>query len=162
MMQQKKAETSEDAKFQSSASELRELLHSLTRYFDACERHETQDGESIPSSYAQALMVMLDFQNRQMVPTLSDLVDLLDIDKSNVTRLCQRMSESGHVDLARDERDRRAKRIELTTSGEELAEFIQNASQERYEQVLSYFENSERQVLFENLMRLNASLARVI
>lgn len=162
MMQQKKAEASDRVKFQSSGSELRELLHSLTRYFDACERHQTQEGESVPSSYAQALMVLLDFQNKQMIPTLTDLVELLDIDKSNVTRLCQRMNESGHVDLTRDERDRRAKRVELTSSGVELAEFIQNASQERYEQVLSYFENSERQALFENLMRLNASLARVV
>ncbi len=158
-MQQKKTESHDD-QVQASAAELHDLLHSLTRYFDACERHTTQDGDLIPSSYAQALMILLDFGARGATPTLSDLVDLLDIDKSNVTRLCQRMQEAGHVVITRDTHDRRAKRLELSKDGEELAEFIQNASLERYEEVLSFFKNSERYELLEQLMKLNTSLSQ--
>lgn len=159
MMQQKKTE-SHNVQVLANAAELRDLLHSLTRYFDACERHTTQSGDIIPSSYAQALMILLDFREKQSTPTLTNLVDMLDIDKSNVTRLCQRMQEAGHVVISRDTHDRRAKRLELSSDGEELAEFILNASLNRYEEVLSFFKNSERYSLLEQLMKLNTSLSK--
>ena len=162
MMQQKKSNQHEMMLRSSDALDLRELLHSLTRCFDACERHTTRGGEPLPSSYAQALIILLDFALRGATPTLSDLVELLDIDKSNVTRLCQRMQESGHVQITRDPKDRRAKRIELTEDGEDLSRFIQDASMDRYEEVLSFFKHSERAALLEQLMKLNASLTKLI
>ena len=161
-MQQKKTEVTEHVPLQDGASTLRELLQSLTRYIDAVEQYATQGGECVPASYAQALMIMLNFDLQGVNPTLSELVDLLNIDKSNVTRLCQRMKDSGHIAMTRDDKDRRAKRIKLTDDGRDLGEFIQSASVEKYNEVLAHFEQEQHRVLFEQLMTLNDSFNKVI
>lgn len=160
MMQQKRT-ASHDAHTERAAVELRDLLHSLTRHFDTCSRHATQSGEVLPASNAQALIILLDFKMKDATPTLSDIVELLDIDKSNVTRLCQRMQEAGHILITRDANDRRAKRLELSRSGEELARFIQTASLERYDEVISSFDNAERDALLEHLAKLNTTLSTI-
>lgn len=142
------------------ASELRELLKLLSRQVSSLEDYQDQRGQTLPSSYAQALMVLLDFEAREERPTLTDLVELLDIDKSNVTRLCQRMKAEGHVDIVRDPNDRRAKRVSLSEEGSELAHFVNDASLERFGAIIGNFHPEERNFVLEWLERLNETIAR--
>ncbi len=159
MQQKSKKETA--ALEQTDAKELREQLQLLLRQVMELEEHADQDGESLPTSYAQALIILLDFNAQDKRPTLTDLVELLNIDKSNVTRLCQKMKRAGHIDVARDPRDRRAKRIELSQEGLELAEFVNSASLERFGAVIDEFDEDERHLILEWLNRLNQIIDEV-
>lgn len=141
------------------ASELRVQLLTLMRHVDSLEEHEGHDGESLPSSHARALMVLLDYHHAEEEPTLSDLVELLDIDKSNVTRLCQRMDEAGHIEVRRDPQDRRAKRVSLSEDGLLLARYVNHESLQRFEEIIQQFDFQERHHLLERLKRLNEVLS---
>ncbi len=138
--------------------DFRERLQRLVRQLEQFESHEDIEGEPMATSYAQALMVLLDFHLSSKRPTLSDLVDLLGIDKSNVTRLCQKMKRAGHITLERDPDDRRAKRIELSDEGLDLAKHVNDASLERFEQILESFPESSREELQAWLEQLNARI----
>ena len=153
MMQQKKSDSAVESAL-SDAEELRELVNSLMRRLQACEQHYDLQGQLLPSSYAQALMVLHDFSAQTKDPTLSDLVELLHIDKSNVTRLCQRLHDAGHVIVARDEHDRRAKRIALSSQGQQLARHLHQTSVARYEAILESLSPDDRHIALDTLTRL--------
>lgn len=155
-MQKKNEEQTELT--QTRARALRERLRQLVQQVDEFESHQTPSGRALTSSYAQALMVLLDFTQESKKPTLSDLVDRLDIDKSNVTRLCQRMEDSGHIELVRDPKDRRAKRISLSDDGTKLAQFVDDASIERYFNVIDNLDASENEELLGWLVKLSGLL----
>ena len=137
------------------ATELREHMLTLVRHIDRLEAHEGRDGESLPQSCARALMVLLDYHHASEEPTLSDLVELLDIDKSNVTRLCQRMGEAGHIEVRRDPQDRRAKRVSLSEDGLRLARYVNRESLQRFEEIIQQFDFEDRARLLGHLERLN-------
>ena len=141
----------------------RARLRALVRHLHHLEQHRDLSGEALPPSYAQALIVLLGFHAREDQPTLSALVELLDIDKSNVTRLCQKMERAGHICITRDPNDRRAKRIALSDVGLALADHINTASLDRLQLVLSRLSDAERVNVVEALEllqeQLNAPLA---
>lgn len=137
----------------------REQLKMLAYQLERFEQHHDGDKSTLPSSYAQAMVVLLSFYERDEPPTLTDLVELLNIDKSNVTRLCQRMQEAGHVLVRRDERDRRAKRLTLTEEGVKLAKIINRTSLERFGELLGALNHEERASLLPLLGRLNTLLS---
>ena len=142
------------------AGEIRERLQTLARQVIDFDEYRSCEGALIPSSYAQALVVLLELNEREHGPTLSDLVDYLGIDKSNVTRLCQRMRDAGHVQIERDPQDRRAKRIVLTTRGLELARYIDEQSLDRYGEILMQVAGADRSFLLTWLERLNNSFEK--
>lgn len=137
----------------------REQLKTLVYQLERFEQHRDGDKVTLPSSYAQAMVVLLSFYEREEPPTLTDLVELLNIDKSNVTRLCQRMQEAGHVLVRRDERDRRAKRLTLTDEGVKLAKVINRTSLERFGELLGGLSADERAALLPLLNKLNTLLS---
>lgn len=140
-------------------AQTREQLKMLAYQLERFEQHQDGDKVMLPASYAQAMVVLLSFYEREEPPTLTDLVELLNIDKSNVTRLCQRMQEAGHVLVRRDERDRRAKRLTLTEEGVKLAKIINRTSLERFGALLSALNTEERAALLPLLGRLNTLLS---
>ena len=146
---------------ENDAEELRAQLQLLLRHLEDFDDYETSNGNPLPSSYAQALMVLLGFHHEETSPTLSDLVELLNIDKSNVTRLCQRMRDAGHIDIVRDQRDRRAKRISLSEDGLALAEHVNESSVERFSNLLDSMHDSEKQRVLDSLMLLNEVIERL-
>lgn len=133
-------------------------LRALVRQLHQLEQHHDLSGEALPPSYAQALIVLLGFHAHEEQPTLTTLVELLDIDKSNVTRLCQKMERAGHVHISRDPNDRRAKRIALSDAGLALAEHINSASLSRLQRVLSGLSDAERVNVVEALELLQEQL----
>lgn len=126
-MQQKRSEVMEVESLRVQMGTMMRLLSQFDQHYNAHEQ--------LPPSYAQALIVLLTFQRRQQQPTLSELVELLNIDKSNVTRLCQRMVEEGHVLIARDGKDKRVKRIQLSAQGTAMAEEVNQLSLARFTQL---------------------------
>ncbi len=159
-MQQKftaQSHLSEDQDVEELRTQLQQLVHTL----DAFEQYKTMEGQMLPPSYAQALMVLLGFHHESQNPTLTDLVELLNIDKSNVTRLCQRMKDAGHITVRRDTRDRRAKRIELSPRGLELARYVNRSSIERYSEVLERLPEGDRSQLLGTVNLLNQALEQV-
>lgn len=159
-MQQKftaQSHLAEDQDVEELRTQLQQLVHTL----DAFEQYRTDEGHSLPPSYAQALMVLLGFHHESRNPTLTDLVELLNIDKSNVTRLCQRMKDAGHITVQRDTRDRRAKRIELSPQGLELARYVNRRSIERFSDVLHRLPEEERGRVLTTVSQLNQAIGHV-
>jgi DNA-binding MarR family transcriptional regulator len=82
-------------------------------------------------------MALLERGRREQRSTQQDLVRILGVDKSNVTRLCARMIEAGHVSQQRSPDDGRAWLVLLTAKGQRLAERVEEASRARFERVLA-------------------------
>ena len=150
----------EPASPHAQAEALREQLRRLCHLMGQFEHYRDEQGHELPPSHANALVALLDFAQHDANPTLTDLVELLNIDKSNVTRLCQRMQECGHVEVKRDERDRRAKRVQLSARGLVLAHQINAASVARFSSVLGALDDARREQAQQLLSALNAALAR--
>ncbi|MEM1350248.1 MAG: hypothetical protein AAGI01_16935, partial [Myxococcota bacterium] len=66
---------------ENDVEELREQLQILVRHLGSFEDFRALNGQQLPPSYAQALMVLLGFHEESKSPTLTDMVELLDIDK---------------------------------------------------------------------------------
>jgi DNA-binding MarR family transcriptional regulator len=153
-MQQKKPDTTHHDSVEIEA--LRAQLRVLMRHLEHFDHLHVTQGQTLPPSYAQALMVLLSYHETQQQPTLTELVELLNIDKSNVTRLCQRMQEDGHLLITRDARDRRAKRIKLSAIGVTLAQEVNKVSIERFGQLAQRLHDVSG--LHDLLKQLNTSL----
>lgn len=104
-----------------------EQLLQLQRALAALQQNTPGLDQQLPPSHRRALVVLHDFQSRDRAPRLHELVELLGIDKSNVTRLVQKMQQLGHARTTQDPEDRRARRITLTVRGAELARDVQEA-----------------------------------
>src|SRR4051794_33355373 len=76
---------------------LRALVQHFVRRFGLLVTRETPCGLPVSTSYAHALMVVLERGQRKERTSQADLAALLGIDKSNVARLCARMETAGHV-----------------------------------------------------------------
>lgn len=154
--QEKTIDIAKDGEYQAEkANILRQELRALCRLLSKVERQHDQDGATLPTSYTQAVVVLLDYHTQDKTPTLSDLVDLLDIDKSNVTRLCQRMEQAGYIELKRDDRDRRSKRIHLTDDGVDFARQVNQESLDLFSRIVDQFPDEQQERLLELLARLN-------
>jgi len=145
---------------ENDVEELREQLQILVRHLGVFEDFRAPTGQQLPPSYAQALMVLLGFHEESKSPTLTDMVELLNIDKSNVTRLCQRMKDAGHITVQRDMKDRRAKRIALSPEGLELANHVNANSYERFGSLLDEMEEHQKNNVLDSLILLNEVIER--
>jgi DNA-binding MarR family transcriptional regulator len=91
---------------------------------------------------------------------MSELGAELNIDASNVSRLCARMEEEGHVVRRPSPEDGRVKRVHLTDEGARLARRIDEASLERFERLAETLEQEgeERERVLDVLASLNNAL----
>lgn len=90
---------------------------------------------------------------------MSELIDALEIDQSNVSRLCKRMHEDGQVERVVCCRDRRARRLRLTEEGEELADAARRSAQERAQRLMSQMSDLERLTVSTALKLLTSAIA---
>jgi DNA-binding MarR family transcriptional regulator len=88
-------------------------------------------------SYAHALTVLLDREEQGLPSVQQTLVTALAIDKSNITRLCAKVSSRGHVVQTDAPADGRAWSLALTPKGRKLAERVAAASRSRFDRLLS-------------------------
>ena len=139
--------------------ELRLQLQAFARQFDTLNDGHDVDGEMLSGSSRRALLILLDCHDMDRAPMLTDLVDLLSIDKSNVTRLCQKLEAAEYIEIRRDQSDRRIKRVRLSQQGLRLARQVNRASYDRFEELFSSIPTSARTQVLQSIHLLNAALA---
>ena len=112
-------------------------------------------------SEAHALMELKARYERNEPPTLADLRDTLQIDKSNISRLCKRLQSKGLVECHPCEVDGRAKRIVLTDEGLKLATIVDDASLRRFSELVAALPESASTPIVESVQRLTLAIQSV-
>jgi len=120
-----------------TSDELRASIQQFVRSFGLLTADQTPCGVALSPSYAHALAVLNEREQRGSSSTQQDLVGLLGIDKSNVARLCARMADRGDVLQADSPTDGRAWSLALTAKGRQLALRVEAASRARFERMLA-------------------------
>jgi DNA-binding MarR family transcriptional regulator len=121
----------------SAGDELRVAIQRFVRSFGLLSADQTPCGMPLSPSYAHALMVLLDREERGAPSVQQTLVTALGIDKSNITRLCTKMRSSGHIMQTDAPADGRAWSLALTPAGRKLAERVAAASRSRFDRLVS-------------------------
>jgi DNA-binding MarR family transcriptional regulator len=112
--------------------------------------------------HAHALMALLDREHRGEKSTQQDLVRILGVDKSNVTRLCAKMVQAGHLAQDPSPDDGRAWAVSLTAKGQRLAERVQDASRVRFDRLLAALpSDAARLGVIRSLELLNDAITEV-
>jgi len=132
------------------AGELRHVMQRLFRRFGALSADSTPCGKPLPMAHAHALMVLLE----QGELTQQELGKALNIDKSNVARLCAKMVDAGHASQKPNARDGRSRLVSLTASGKRLAREVDAASHARFEALLAGMPVRLRRELVSSLSQL--------
>lgn len=89
----------------------------------------------------------------------SDLVKLLDLDPSTVTKMLQRLEQAGHVRRLPDPEDRRAVLVEATDTSSHLRNEIERVWRELEETTLAGLTEDERGQFLVLLNRIEANLS---
>jgi DNA-binding MarR family transcriptional regulator len=104
-------------------------------------------------------MALLDRERRAIASAQQDLVRGLGIDKSNVTRLCAKMIEAGHLAQTDSPEDGRTWRLSLTPKGRRLAERVEDASRSRFDHILTAMpSDAARTAVIRSLDLLNEAI----
>lgn len=140
---------------------LRTSIQRFVRSFGLLNGDQTPCGMALSPSHAHALLALLDGQRRGETATQQSLVKVLGVDKSNVTRLCARMLEAGHVAQQPSPDDGRAWLVSLTTKGRRLAERVEDASRVRFDRVLAALPSrAARTTVLQSLDLLNEAILK--
>jgi DNA-binding MarR family transcriptional regulator len=89
------------------------------------------------------------------------VADYLSQQSQTVTGVIDRLERAGHVTRRRDLNDRRAVRLELTTSGQRLAETVSKTLKEHTHAVLSQVKPDTKKQLRSELDEIERSLQAV-
>jgi DNA-binding MarR family transcriptional regulator len=138
---------------------LRAEVQRFVRGFGLLEEGRTPCGKRRPTPEAHALMALLDASHRNASLTHRELAALLNIDKSNVTRLCQRLVDAGELEQAPGAEDARTRRVALTPKGARAARGLEQASADRFERLLAAIPRGQRAPLLAAFRTLNEALA---
>jgi DNA-binding MarR family transcriptional regulator len=140
---------------------LRTSIQRFVRSFGLLSSAQTPCGMPLPLSHAHALMALLERERRAESSTQQDLVKVLGVDKSNVTRLCAKMVEAGHVAQQPSPDDGRAWCVSLTSKGRRIAERVEDASRTRFDHLLAALpSNAVRATVIQSLDLLNDAIAK--
>ncbi|MFD7166264.1 MarR family winged helix-turn-helix transcriptional regulator [Streptomyces violascens] len=90
----------------------------------------------------------------------SELIKLLELDPSTVTKMLQRLEQAGYVRRSPDPKDRRASLVESTEDGFVLHERVKAAWSELEEQTLTGLGPAEQAELARLLGKVEANLCR--
>ncbi len=138
---------------------LRTSIQRFIRSFGLLNGDQTPCGMALSPSHAHTLMALLDRERRGEDSTQQDLVKILGVDKSNVTRLCAKMLEAGHLAQQPSPDDGRAWLVSLTLKGRRLAERVEHARRTRFDRVLAALPSkTARATVLRSLDLLNEAL----
>lgn len=137
-------------------AQLRALMQQFFRRFGVLASDRTPCGQPLPIAHAHALMVLYESQPL----TQQELARALHIDKSNVTRLCHKLSSSGHVEQQIGA-DARQRLVRLTASGRRLAKRVEQASGKRFLAILNNMQPHTREQLIPVLQDLVSSIEQL-
>lgn len=139
---------------QPAAEDLRRLMQRLFRRFGALATNTTPCGKPLSMAHAHALMIL----RARGELSQRELGAELGIDKSNVTRLCEKLVVAGHATQRLAEADRRSRRIVLTPRGARLAQEVEASSRAKFEALLSAVPRASRSHVLEGLTQLAQAL----
>lgn len=137
-------------------AQLRALMQQFFRRFGVLASERTPCGQPLPIAQAHALMVLYESQPL----TQQALARALHIDKSNVTRLCNKLTSSGHVEQQVGA-DARQRLVRLTASGRRLAKQVEQASGKRFLAILNNMQPHTREQLIPVLQDLVNSIEQL-
>ena len=130
-------------------------MENYKRYFYGISRtaqryYNSHMTEELTAQEAHALRVTSIHQtlNQQL------LADRLGIDKSQVTRLVNRLEERGYITRETDPRDRRAKLITSTPKADAVKAMDVELTNRYYEWLLSELEGAEKEQFTQTLIKL--------
>ncbi|WP_254878426.1 MarR family winged helix-turn-helix transcriptional regulator [Streptomyces sp. NA04227] len=145
-----------DCRGASSAARCGEVSHAVTR---VARLHRATAGRLLRQAGiypGQELVMMLLWERGTM--RQSELIRSVELDPSTVTKMLQRLEQSGHVSRHSCTDDRRAVMVEATASSRALLSAVQ-AAWERLEDItLGGLEPDERAQLLALLGRVEANL----
>lgn len=94
--------------------------------------------------------------------TSSELAKLLNVNKSAITALTNRLIEKGLIERKRQDNDRRVVHLSLSPSGKQLFNECQTKINELVGQVISVFDETEVQAFMTTYEKLANELDRVL
>lgn len=133
-------------------ADLRERSRALARAIGAVDARAQGD---LSTREAHALAVMYE---AEAVSSRADLQRALGIDKSNVTRLAQRLRAAGYVEQVVSDDDGRVRQLRLTERGRQTAARLEAQSLARFAAALEHVAREERPAVAHALAALTSAL----
>ncbi len=134
-------------------STLRELLRVLVRHLGLLEKSEAGCC-GITLSQCHAMVEI----GRRGSMNLNDLADLMEVDKSTMSRTINALVEAGMVTRALDNIDRRYVVIQLTQDGQRFFENTETSMERYYQTILSRIPADKRDQVIESLTLLTSAI----
>jgi DNA-binding MarR family transcriptional regulator len=138
---------------------LRRQIQRFVREFGLLADDRTPCGAPLSPREAHALMIVLERERVADPPCQNDLASAIGIDKSNVTRLVQRLRRDGRIQQLQSEDDGRARILRLTQKGRRLAETLERSSHARFETLLAGIPTEAHELVLSALELLNDAIA---
>ena len=134
-------------------STLRELLRVLVRHLGLLEKSEAGCC-GITLSQCHAVVEI----GRRGSMNLNDLADLMEVDKSTMSRTINALVEAGMVTRALDNIDRRYVVIQLTQDGQRFFENTETSMERYYQTILNRIPADKRDGVIESLTLLTSAI----
>lgn len=114
------------------ARALRDALRRLLVAHGSLDETQRPCGAPLSTSHAWALLELRDSGPM----TVTSLAERLNIDRTNVSRLCARMESEGEVERIAHPHDGRARILKLTSKGSRVAKAVDRSSTDHFALVL--------------------------
>lgn len=141
-----------------TAKNLQSSVQAFVRSFGLLVTKQTPCGQPVTPSIAHTLMVLLDREGQGLSTYQHELAERLGLDRSSIQRLCARLESEGRIQQQPAPHDARARRLQLTPSGQRMASNIQAASLQRFTRIVDAIPASKRQPLLDALEVLTAAV----
>ncbi|MEL6780404.1 MAG: MarR family winged helix-turn-helix transcriptional regulator [Cyanobacteria bacterium J06597_16] len=120
---------------------------SLVRAFGLHRPGQTPCGQPVSVAEAHALIEL----SAQQVLSQNELAARLGLEKSTVSRLVKKMCDRDWIKPTRSDDDRRIVELSLTSAGQEAAEKLAIARQQKFEQILSNIPQDQQAAVLDSL-----------
>ncbi len=144
-----------------SAAELDQItasLQVLSRSFNQTRTHEVLLQEAGVRIDRAGVMLLYKLHHAKKDLRISELAELLSIDTPGVTRKVQQLERLGYVSIQPDLEDKRAKRVGLTSSGDETLQRVMAAGKKRLARLLAGWTKPEIEELNVSMSKLADAL----
>lgn len=128
---------------QMQARSLREATRELLLAYGALDEARRPCETPLSTPHAYALIELL----HQGPMSVAQLASRLNIDRTNVSRLCMRMEREGELRREADPQDRRVRRLRLTERGELAARKVDAQSAEHFERVMGSLDRDSAEII---------------
>jgi DNA-binding MarR family transcriptional regulator len=133
-----------------TVAEFQRAFVGLVRAFGLHQPERTPCGQPVATSEAHALLEL----DGEASLTQNELAQRLRLQKSTVSRLVAQLEDKHWLRREPDAHDRRARRLQLTDAGREIARTINAARTEKFERLVAAIPSEERSGVVETLRLL--------